>query len=172
MQQLKWIFARFADALGLPGLFSLVLVLGLLLFFPLSRWPAQQRLAAAEAAASMKPDTPSSGSAESPASAFLGKFPRPETLPQQLQAIFDTAEKYGLALDEVAYRKLRKPDERLERYLVDFALEAPYPDTRTFLGDVLASSPSIALDQLSLVRDNVQSGHVRAHVRLTLFLVR
>lgn len=171
MQQLKWIFARFADALGLPGLLTLALVLGLLLFFPLLRWPAQQRLAAVEAA-SMKLEAPQTGSAESPASTFLGKFPRPETLPQELQAIFDTAEKYGLALDEVAYRRVRKPDERLERYLVDFAVEASYPDTRTFLGDVLASSPSIALDQLSLVRDNVQSSNVRAHVRLTMFLVR
>jgi len=117
MHKMKWIFARFADALGLPGLLALVLVLGLLLFFPLARWPAQQRLAVAEAAA-VKPGAHRPGLAEPSARVFLGQFPRPETLSQELQKVFDTAEGYGLALDEVAYRKVRKPDERLERYLV------------------------------------------------------
>ena len=171
MQQLKWIFARFADALGLPGLLTLALVLGLLLFLPLVRWPAQQRLAAAETV-SMKPDASRPELAESSAGTFLGQFPRPETLSQELQTVFDTAGSYGLVLDEVAYRKVRKPDERLERYLVDFAVDAPYPDTRAFLGDVLASSPSVALDQLSLTRDSVRTGDVHARVRLVLFLVR
>lgn len=171
MHKMKWIFARYADALGLPGLLALVLVLGLLLFFPLARWPAQQRLAVAEAAA-VKPGAHRPGLAEPSARVFLGQFPRPETLSQELQKVFDTAEGYGLALDEVAYRKVRKPDERLERYLVDFAVDAPYPDTRAFLVDVLAAIPSAALDQLSLTRDNVRAGNVHARVRLVLFLVR
>jgi hypothetical protein len=171
MQQIKWTLTRFADALGLPGLLTLALVLGLLLFFPLARWPAQHRLAEAEAA-SMKSGASRPGSAESPAGVFLDKFPRPETLSQELQTIFDTAEGYGLALDEVSYRKVRKQDERLERYLVDFAVDAPYPDTRAFLGDVLATIPSVALDQLSLTRDSVKSSEAHIRVRLTLFLVR
>lgn len=169
--QIKWTWMRFADALGLPGLLTLALAFVLLLFFPLARWPAQHRLAEAEAA-SMKAGVSRPGLAESPAGAFLDKFPRPETLSQELQAIFDTAEGYGLVLDEVAYRKVRRQDERLERYLVDFAIDAPYPDTRAFLGDVLATIPSAALDQLSLTRDNVKSSEAHIRVRLTLFLVR
>ena len=171
MHQLKWILTRFTDALGLPGQITLVLVLGLLLYLPLVRWPAQQHIAETEVA-SMKPGAPMPGLTESPAHAFLDRFPRPETLSKELQTIFDTAEGYGLELDEVAYRKVRKQDERLERYLVDFAIDAPYPDSRAFLGDVLAAIPSVALDQLSLTRDSVQSSEVHMRVRLTLFLVR
>lgn len=171
MHQLKWIVTRFTDALGLPGLVTLALVLGLLLYLPLVRWPAQQRLAEAEVAA-MKPGASRSVLAESPAHAFLDRFPRPETLSRELQTIFDIAEGYGLELDEVAYRKVRKQDERLERYFVDFAIDAPYPDSRAFLGDVLAAIPSVSLDQLSVTRDSVQSSEVHLRVRLTLFLVR
>lgn len=172
MQQLKWTLTRFADALGLPSLITLALVLGLLLFFPLVRWPAQQRLAEAEVASIKLGAFKKLGMGDSASGAFLDQFPRPEALSQELQTIFDTAEGYGLQLDEVSYRKVRKQDERLERYLVDFAVNAPYPDSRAFLGDVLSTIPSVALDQLSLTRDDVKSSEVHVRVRLTLFLAR
>ena len=172
MQRIKWTLTRIADASGLPGLIALALALALLLFFPLIRWPAQQRLAEAEMASIMPGALKSLGMGASAAKAFLDKFPRPEALSQELQTIFDTAEEYGLQLDEVSYRKVRKQDERLERYLVDFAVNAPYPDVRAFLGEVLNTIPSVALEQLSLARDDVKSSDVHVRVRLTLFLTR
>lgn len=162
---------RFADTLGLPGLISLAFVIGFLLYFPLVRWPAQDRLEMV-AAESAQRGANNSALAETSASAFLKQLPRSESLPQELQTIFDTAEGYGLVLDEVAYRKVRKQDERLERYHVDFAIDAPYPNIRIFLSEIMAAIPSAALNQLALTRDEVQSGDVHARVRLTLFLVQ
>ena len=171
MNRIKWILARFADTLGLPGLISLAFVIGFLLYFPLVRWPAQHRLEVVSAE-SVQKGKANSALAETSASAFLKQLPRPESLPQELQTIIDTAEGYGLILDEVAYRKVRKQDERLERYHVDFAIDAPYPNIRIFLAEIMAAIPSAALNQLALTRDEVQSGDVHARVRLTLFLVQ
>jgi Tfp pilus assembly protein PilO len=171
MNRIKWIMTRFADTLGWPGLITLAFIIGFLLYFPFVRWPAQHRLEIL-ATQSLQHGATNSGLAETSASAFLKQMPTPESLPQELQTIFDTAEGYGLLLDEVAYSKVRKQDERLERYHVDFAIDAPYPNIRIFLAEIMAAIPSAALNQLALTRDEVQSGDVHARVRLTLFLVR
>jgi Tfp pilus assembly protein PilO len=171
MNRIKWRLTRFADTLGWPGLIALAFILGFLLYFPLVRWPAQHRLEALSAQ-SLRQSTSNAEQVETSAGAFLKQLPRSESLPQELQTIFDTAEGYGLLLDEVAYSKVRKQDERLERYHVDFAIDAPYPNIRIFLGEIMAAIPSAALNQLALTRDEVQSGDVHARVRLTLFLVR
>lgn len=171
MNRIKWILTRFADALGLPGLITVAFVMGFILYLPLARWPAQHRLEAA-VAASMLQGRSNPVQVQSSADAFLKQLPRPDSLPQALQTIFDTAEGYDLVMDEVAYRKVHKQDEQLERYHVDFAIEAPYPFVRIFLAEVMAAIPSSALAQLALAREEVQSGNVHARVRLTLFMVQ
>lgn len=170
MNRVKWMFIRFSDTLGLPGLVALVSVVAILFYVATVRWPAQQHLELVTVASMQQGGA--AVPAEMAASAFLKQLPRAESLPQQLQIVFDTAEGYGLVLDEVAYRKVRKQDERLERYHVDFAIDAPYPNIRIFLAEILAAIPSAALVQLALARDEVQSGDVKARVRLTLFLVQ
>ncbi len=171
MNRMKWILTRFSDVLGLPGLITLAFFIGFLLYFPLVRWPTQQRLEVLSAE-SVQQGAANSVPAEASASMLLKRLPQSESLPKELQTIFDTAEGYGLILDEVAYRKVRKQDERLERYHVDFAIDAPYPNIRIFLAEILAAIPSAALVQLALTRDEVQSGDVHARVRLTLFLMQ
>lgn len=170
MRRLQWQLMRIVDRLGVPGALSLVLLLAIVLGFLLLQWPAQQRLqqlrADTERSRAMMPAAPAT------AHDFLEVLPRQEGLLPQVQAIFDTAEGYGLVLDEVAYRKERRQDERLQRYHVDFALDASYPDIRAFIADVLAGVPSAALTQLSLERQDVRDAAVHARLRLTLFMVR
>lgn len=169
MKRLQWQLMRFVDRLGLVGSLSLGLLLAIALCFLLLQWPAQQRLQQAQTDAARSRAT----ATVAPATAdFLDVLPRQEGLLPQVQAIFDTAEGYGLVLDEVAYRKERRPDERLQRYHVDFALDASYPDIRAFIADVLAGVPSAALTQLSLERQDVRDAAVHARLRLTLFMVR
>lgn len=170
MKRLQWQMMRLMDRLGLAGSLSLMLLLAIVLCFLLLQWPAQQRLQQAQADAEHSRAT--APAAPATAHDFLDVLPRQEGLLPQVQAIFDTAEGYGLVLDEVAYRKERRPDERLQRYHVDFALDASYPDIRAFIADVLAGVPSAALTQLSLERQDVRDAAVHARLRLTLFMVR
>ena len=170
MKRLQWQMMRLMDRLGLAGSLSLILLLAIVLCFLLLQWPAQQRLQQAQADAEHSRAT--APAAPATAHDFLEVLPRQEGLLPQVQAIFDTAEGYGLVLDEVAYRKERRPDERLQRYHVDFALDASYPDIRAFIADVLAGVPSAALTQLSLERQDVRDAAVHARLRLTLFMVR
>lgn len=170
MKRLQWQLMGLVDRLGMAGALSLALLLAIVLCFLLLQWPAQQRLQQAQAAAersrAMAPAAPAV------ARDVLDVLPGQEGLLPQVQTIFDTAEGYGLVLDEVAYRKERRQDERLQRYHVDFALDASYPDIRAFVADVLAGVPSAALTQLSLERQDVRDAAVHARLRLTLFMVR
>ncbi len=173
MRRLQWILVRWGDRVGVPGMVALVLALAAVLYVPAVLWPAQHRLE------SLAGDTekPRDGGnttevTESPAHAFLTTFPGPDTLSVQLQTIFDMAEQYGLALDEVSYKQERKAGEALSRYHVDFSLDAPYADARAFLLDILAALPYVSLDQLAIDRESVKSDTVQTRVRLTLHLVQ
>ena len=173
MKRLQWTLVRTAERLGMPGQAALALALLALLYLGLMVWPAQQRLAALETMPA-RMDAPQAPAAPvlTPVNAFLATFPPSGTLSAQLQSLFDIAEQYQLDLGEVSYKWERRQDERLQRYHVSFAIDAPYPDVRAFLADVLAALPHAALDQLSFNRDSVQVDTVQATVRLTFYLVR
>jgi hypothetical protein len=173
MKKLPWTLVRTAERLGMPGQAALALALLAVLYLALMVWPAQQRLAALETR-SLRTHDPQALAAPalSPVSVFLATFPPSGTLSTQLQSLFDIAEQYQLDMGEVSYKWERRQDERLQRYHVSFALNAPYPDVRAFLADVLAALPHAALDQLSFNRDSVQDDTVQATVRLTFYLVR
>lgn len=173
MNRLQWRLARLGEWLGGPGVVALALLLCALGYPPLVLWPAQERLSALEnvtvqASRNAKPaalDVP-------PARAFLADFPPADTLSLQLQSIFDIAAQYNLELGEVSYKRERTKGERIERYHVNFSVEAPYTDARAFLADVLAVQPHVALSQLSFNRDSVKEDSVQTSIRLTLHLVR
>lgn len=170
MQQLKWLSIRMSDRLGWSGLLVLFLAACMALFVVLVRWPLQREIALQTALPSMpvaQAPTP-----ESSAKRFLDQLPRYTDLQRQLKIIFDTAEAYGLELNEVSYRKVRRQGEPVEQYLVDFDVQAPYPETRAFLQDVMVAIPSLSLEQLSVTRENIQQSEVSAHMRLSLFLVQ
>lgn len=173
MQRMHWALLRLADKLGGLGLAALGLALIVLLYWPLAMQPAQQHLSALEKAAANSGHVPvMARPAEPPARVFLAGFPRPSALAAELQDVFDIAESYGLDLDEVSYKQERRIGERVERYHMDFSVEATYPETRAFLDDVLVALPYASLSQLSFTRENVKSEMVLAHVRLTLHMVR
>lgn len=170
MNQLQWQLLRAGERLGAPGLAALVLAVCLLLYLPLVLQPAQQHLQALEQ--TPPPAAIPVAAPGSAAGAFLAAFPRSDALATQLQNLFEVAAQYDLDLGEVSYKWERKPGERLQRYHVSFILDAPYPDARAFLADMLAALPHAALDQLSFNRDSVQADSVQTSVRLTLYLVR
>lgn len=173
MKRLQWTLVRTAERLGMPGQAALALALLAVLYLTLMVWPAQQRLAVLETTLVRTDETSTRAApALSPVSAFLASFPPSDALPTQLQRLFDIAEQYQLDMGEVSYKWERRQDERLQRYHVSFAIDAPYPDVRAFLADALAALPHAALDQLSFNRDSVQDDTVQATVRLTFYLVR
>ena len=173
MEKLKWTLFRLGEGLGVPGLAALALALFGLLYAPVMLWPAQQRLEMLGKAAARAHDTATTQFVtESPARAFLSSFPAPDALAVELRKVFDIAQQHDFDLGEVSYKSERKQGERLERYHIDFSLDAPYPEIRLFLSELLVALPYVSLDQLSFDRDSVQSESVRANVRLTLHLVR
>lgn len=173
MQKLQWILFRSMDKLGALGMTALTLALLVMLYLLVALWPAQHRLQALDKAPTHpQRDGKTPMVTESPARVFLAAFPGPEGLSEQLQTVFDVAAQYGLGLDEVSYKQEKKQGERMSQYYVDFSLNAPYPDTRAFLSDVLAALPYVSLDQLSFDRESVKSDSVQTRIRLTLHLVQ
>lgn len=173
MRKLQWMLARTGECMGAPGLAALALAACTLLYLPLVLWPTQQQLVALEQVPLRgKVASPPPAPATAAASQFLAGLPASDTLPAQLQSLFGIAAQYELDLGEVAYKWERNQGARVLRYQVNFTADAPYPDTRAFLADVLATLPHAALEQLSFNRDSVQSDSVRTTVRLTLHLLR
>ncbi|MEO6118786.1 MAG: hypothetical protein ABIP37_06915 [Methylotenera sp.] len=171
MQLLRWRYARFAEALGKLGLFALVIYILLLVYVLLVRLPAQNNLKMMELLSHQKvvsKHKPVTASADE----YLSSFPKPEKLAEQMKIIFDEVERQQLVLSEVTYRKVIKPSERLERYYIDFSMNAPYAEIRSFLDQVLVSIPSSTIDHISMTQDDAEDGSVHVSAELILFFAQ
>lgn len=101
---------------------------------------------------------------------FYGYFGSRDEAFAALQAVFLAAEAEGLALETGEYRLARERDASLLRYQIVLPVKGSYRSIRRFVARALNEAPGIALDDLSLRRENVQSSALEARVQLTLFL--
>lgn len=101
---------------------------------------------------------------------FYGYFGSRDEAFAALQAVFLAAETEGLALETGEYRLARERDASLLRYQIVLPVKGNYRSIRRFVARALNEAPGIALDDLSLRRDSVQSSALEARVQLTLFL--
>ena len=171
MQVLQWIMQRLLDSVGGAGFLAMGLAMVAMLYSLLLLWPAQERLATLENTLAMESGTVSSKVVKTPAQIFLADFPSPDMLASDLQLIHEIANNHGLSLNEVAYKKDRRPDNRVERYYVDLIMIEPYQEVRMFIADVLAALPRVSLDKLIFVREDLKEGDVNTSMRLTLHMV-
>ncbi|MEQ1601802.1 MAG: type 4a pilus biogenesis protein PilO [Methylophilaceae bacterium] len=166
LARLTWNLVRLSEKLSALGVLGLMLALITLLYAPVALWPAQQKLQQlpTQVHVTKQQLLPSASSADT----FFAQFPTPDTLPAELQSIFDMAQKHGLNLNEVSYKKSVSPNEHLTRLSLDFNVVSDYPSIRAFITDTLVALPYVSLDQLALKRKNVLSNEVQSNIRLTL----
>ncbi len=87
-----------------------------------------------------------------------------------VKAIHRIAATHGVYLATGEYRVVREGSDKLQRYQITLPATSNYPKLRAWLTDVMNEMPTIALDEISLRREDVGTEQIDARVRFTLFL--
>lgn len=166
-------------ALGWPGLIGGALLLislafGLAATLPAGQELEQARQRAAQAASVQArvdsgelvvPRTP-----EGQQAAFYQDFPSQGEVTRWIERIYDAAAVERLSLAQGQYVLTPVKDTRLNRYQISLPVRGDYGQIRRFITAALAAVPNLALDELSLQRQEIGEAQVDARIRLSLYL--
>ena len=104
--------------------------------------------------------------------AFYARLPPAGSLPELLVRLHGHALARGLPTDKADYRVQALPGTPLEKVSLDLPVRGSYPAIRSWLADVLAAMPALALDELALRRADIGKPDIEARVRFVIFVRR
>ena len=160
---------------GWPALLGAVFVLCAVGLYFLGVQESRDRTAELRAEASVRlqrqVERPDPGAAEKQRLiAFYDSFPPTQGMLDVIKTIHSRATENGVKLATGSYRLVRDGDAKLQRYQIILPARASYANVHSWLADVMNAVPTVALNDISLQRDDVGSDSVEANVQLTLFL--
>lgn len=173
LNRLKWTFFRVSDALSLVAKLAIVLLIITAIYAGVVYFPQQQVLANLAQSSSAPLSSPQiSVNPAQPLQDFLVQFPKQATRASQLKHLMDIAKQEALLLDEVRYQTKQQDKQVFSQTSVDFTVIDSYPNIHHFLNRVLTEMPFVAIDTLSLRRENVLDAAVEARIRLTIYFAQ
>lgn len=101
---------------------------------------------------------------------YMQKAPVVAEVTVTIAALAVLAEAHQLPVREVGYQDLVRPDSELLAYQINFSVDADYHQLRDFLADTLMELPYLAIQQLTIQRDDVNSRQLRGDLQLTLYM--
>ena len=173
-QATQWGAYRFVDRLGLAGKLALLgstLVVGV---FLLNYLPMRQQMRAlnAELANKKIPASQAHKSVDPQATlhAYLAQFPKLTQKNSKLNDWMQIAEQHDLQPDSVVYKAAHAEKMALlQPTVVDFSLYAPYGDVQNFLNQVLTQMPFVAVERLSLNKEDETEEAIVANIQLKFY---
>lgn len=87
-----------------------------------------------------------------------------------LKSLFKLATEAGVTLAQADYRHQTDTDCDCQQFQITLPVRGTYPQIRSFIDTALAANGSLAMDELSLHRENVKNSNVEAQLRLTFYL--
>lgn len=87
----------------------------------------------------------------------------------QISQILDAAARHGIDLPKGEYRTSVDRSTLVTRTLVSLPVKAGYPQLRSFVEDVLRSTPNASVDQISFRREAAAQASVEATLRISLW---
>ncbi len=102
--------------------------------------------------------------------AFLAAAPDIEQVSHAIETLFDVAANHHVNVQEVIYRDEIRPGEPILNYMIDFSVQNTYPNIKRFMTTLLATTPYLALEQISFERDSINSSQVKTHFKFKLYL--
>lgn len=100
---------------------------------------------------------------------FYAVLPAQDDVNPAIAAILHTAERYGFVPDRSDYTENVVPEARMVRYQIKLPLIAPYVDIRKFIAEVMNAQPSIALNNVSFSRGDINEELVDANIEFALY---
>lgn len=174
MNTLIWHAHQWARRLGRTGLAGLLmgLVAALLQFahtVPLQTETRalETRLLSMQIAAKRAPPRAVSGA---PASGFIDRLPDTAVASAVVGQLEQLARAHGLQLLRGQYAQMPVPGTSLLRWQLSLPIEAEYPNIVAFVATSLQALPTLALDELKLKRDTIETATLDADLRFNLYL--
>ena len=87
-----------------------------------------------------------------------------------LAGIMAQAQRAGVELERGSYRLVSPPNGVPQRYEVSLPVLGRYADIRSFIDGSLAAVPALALDGLSIERQDVASDELAVEIQFVVFV--
>lgn len=173
MNALLWHLRRIGLRLGATGLIGLAGIgLALLLYLAGTR-PHEARVAAQQTqldTLQRRAQAPERPQPQAAAADPLDALPPAGEVAYQIGALERLARAHGIDLPRGQYGASAQARGGVQRWTLALPVEARYPALHAWLADALARMPNLALDELKLKRERIESRTVQAELRLSLYL--
>ena len=100
---------------------------------------------------------------------LLDRFPMQDQLNAELGGLIELANKGGLQVPSGDYRLMPGKDGLFDRYVLNLPVKGSYQSIRRYVVAVRKAYPDLAVDDISLRRENIASPEVEAQIRFILF---
>lgn len=181
MRRLRWKIGNLSRSIGLPGVAGVSLLLACALGWWLAAAPLrddteqltkasatlERSLALRRTATNSPPSTPQRQLVE-----FQRRFRGDRSIATSLRQLQAAAKRQGLQLDQAEFRWASDAVEPLQRYTMVLPVKAEYGALRRFIRDALLELPGLAIEEVSLRRNDPKSGTLEAQLRFVLFLAK
>ena len=166
-----WQLRQWARRLGIPGLVGLgALVLALLI--QLGKVESLHHIASLQQARLMELNLAAASHDLPPPSPLnpLASLPPTGEASQLIGELEQLARTHGLALPRGQYSVASVDNASMQHWRLVLPMETDYPTLHAFLAAALERLPNMALDQLKLKRDRIESDDLQVELRLSLFV--
>ena len=101
---------------------------------------------------------------------FYAFFPNTDSTPFWIGEVVQAAAKHGVEINGTEYRMDREKDIKLARYEMVLPVRGQYPQVRGFVADALRAVPALALVDVAIKRESVESELLEANLKFNLYL--
>jgi len=166
-----WRLRQWSRVLGVPGLIGLGL-LATALLVQLSQVESLQQTAIAQQARLADLRLAATAREVAPAAPLnpLASLPPTGEAAQLIGELEQLARAHELELPRGQYSVTSLKGTTLQHWRLVLPVETDYPTLHAFLAAALERLPNLALDELKLKRDRIESDELQAELRLSLFV--
>lgn len=102
--------------------------------------------------------------------AFYDFFPNIDSTPAYIREVVQSAAQHNVEIAGTEYRMAREKDVKLARYEMMVPVRGRYPEVRGFIADALRAVPAMALVDVMIKREGVETELLEASLKFNLYL--
>lgn len=100
---------------------------------------------------------------------LLERFPDEAQLHRELGRLIELAKETNLRLPSGDYRLIAGQDKLFDRYVLNLPVQGGYRDIRRYLGAARQEFPTLAIEDVTMSRENIGTTELNAQLRLVIF---